>query len=275
MHRPGWLTYLILLSGKLTSRGLWDASVEWVGDPTDDPWRDVRLIAILHHTSLAEGVYLPAVPDRVLRRIARHGVAPIAEETMARPVAGRIFQLLVPRPVPVTRRRDESWDRVLHELDDPQAILTLCPEGRMMRPHGRDKDGECMTVKPGIAYVLRALGHGRMILAYSGGLHHVFPPGARLPRLFQPLRLRVESVDITRYLAEREAEPVPFVDAVKRDLTRRRDLYTPIAPGTPAAVTAEVVRRRQAAWRERTRGDGPAAPRADADGLEPTTLITG
>jgi hypothetical protein len=257
MRRPSWLTYLILLAGKLSSRGLWDTSVEWVGEVPADPWDQVRLITILHHTSLAEGIYLTAVPDRVLRSMARHGVAPIAAETMARPVIGRVFRLIAPHPVPVTRRRDESWDRVLRELDDPRAILALCPEGRMMRPNGRDKDGALMTIKPGIADVLRALGRGRMILAYSGGLHHVFPPDARLPRPFLPCALRVESIEIARYTAERERDPLPFVDAVRRDLTRRRDLYTPIAPGTPAPVCAEVVRRR-AAWVAGAASPGPS-----------------
>jgi hypothetical protein len=249
MRRPAWLTYLILRIGKLSGRSFWDTSIEWVGDVPADPWQDVRLIAILHHTSLAEGVYLAAVPDRVLRRIARHGVAPIAAETMARPLSGRIFRLLVAHPVPITRRRDESWERVLAELHDPDTVLALCPEGRMMRPNGRDKAGEVMTIKPGIADVLRTVRSGRMILAYSGGLHHVFPPGARLPRVFQPLELRIESIDIAGYLAEREREPGDLVDCVRRDLTRRRDLYTPIAPGTPPAVTAEIVRRRQATRR--------------------------
>jgi hypothetical protein len=262
MSRPSWLTYLILLSGKLAARTLWDTRVEWVGDVPEDPWHDVRLIAILHHTSLAEPVYLPAVPDRVLRRIARHGVAPIAQETMARPVEGRLFRLLVANPVPITRKRDDTWARVMEQVDDPEAIVAFCPEGRMMRPNGRDKAGEPMTVKRGIADVLRALGTGRMIVAYSGGLHHVFPPGAALPRPFKPIKLRVESIDIARYVAARLAEEEDFVDAVVRDLTRRRDLYTPLAPGTPAAVTAEVVRRRHRAWLARSQ--------ASAEGAVPT-----
>ncbi len=256
MRRPTWLTYLILLLGRFASRSLWSAAIEWVGDVPEDPWEDVRLIAILHHTSLAEPIYLPAVPDRMLRRMARHGVAPIADETMARPVAGRLFRLVVANSVPITRRRDNSWARVMEQVDDPQAIVAMCPEGRMMRPDGRDKRGDAMTVKPGIAEVLQALGRGRMILAYSGGLHHVFPPGASYPRLFKPLELRVESLDIARYVAERTAEDGPFTDAVIRDITRRRDIHTPIAPGTPEAVRAEVARRRKQALLEAT---SPAA----------------
>jgi 1-acyl-sn-glycerol-3-phosphate acyltransferase len=269
-----WPTYVTLLAAKYLSRSLWRARTEWVGDVPEDPWQDVRLIAILHHTSLAEPVYLPAVPNRVLRKVARHGVAPIANETMARPILGRVFRLLVANPVAITRRRDDTWERVMARVDDPEAMIALCPEGRMMRPNGRDKAGEPMTIKPGIAQVLRSLGRGRMILAYSGGLHHVFPPGARLPRPFRPMKLRVESIDIASYVAERMREGPSYVEAVVRDLTRRRDLYTPIAPGTPAAVTAEVVRRRQAAWQERVRRRAAAAPDT-ASGQPPGAAAAG
>lgn len=250
MSRLSLPSLVTLLAAKYASRVLWDTRAEWVGRVPKDPWREVRLIAVLHHTSLAEGVYLSVVPNRVIRRIAAHCVAPIAEETMARGIEGRIFRLLVPNPVPITRRRDHSWFRVLEGVDDPDAMVALCPEGRMMRPNGRDKTGAPMTVKPGIADVLRALGRGRMILAYSGGLHHVFPPGARLPRVLQPITLRIEALDIAEYVAERAAEGGSFTDAVVRDLTRRRDLHTPIAAGTPAPVTAEVVRRRHRAYQE-------------------------
>jgi hypothetical protein len=248
MSRLSWVSYAALVAAKYTSRSFWTTRTEWVGSVPDDPWQDVRLIAILHHTSLAEPLYLPAVPNRVLRRLARHGVAPIADETMARPVAGRIFRLLVAHPVAVTRKRDHSWAEVLDGIHDPEAMVALCPEGRMMRTTGRDKNGAPMTVKRGIADVLPALGHGRMVLAYSGGLHHVFPPGAVAPRPFRRIRVRIESVDIAEYIAARAREPLPFVDAVVHDLTRRRDLHTPVAPGTPAAVTAEVARRRRTAW---------------------------
>ena len=257
-----------LVAAKYLSRGLWTFRTDWVGDVPPDPWADVRLIAVLHHTSLAEGVYLAAVPNRVLRRIARHGVLPIARETMEQPVHGRIFRLLIPNAVPITRRRDQTWSRVLAEVDDPEAIVAIFPEGRMMRPNGRDKTGARMTVKGGVAQVIEAIGGGRMIIAYSGGLHHVFPPGASRPRLFKTLSVRFETIDIPEYVAERRREPGTLVQAVVRDLTRRRDLYTPIAPGTPAAVGVEVVRRRQQALSDpnpflarRRDGQGPLGRR--------------
>lgn len=237
-------SYGALLAVKYASRALYDIREEWVGEVPRDPWDRVRLIAVLHHTSLAEGVYLPVVPNRVLRKMARHAVLPVAQETMDRPLEGRIFKLLIPNVVPITRRRDESWTRVLSEIDDPHSMVALFPEGRMMRPDGRDKKGQPMTIKPGIAEVLRSMGSGRMVLGYSGGLHHVFRPGASRPRFFKSLHIRLESLDIAEYVAARMEEDGTFPEAVVRDLTRRRDLHTPIAPGTPAAVSAEVVRRR-------------------------------
>lgn len=248
MHLTTLPSYSALLGVKYASRALYDIREDWVGNPPSDPWDGVRLIAILHHTSLAEGVYLAVVPNRVLKKMSEHAVLPVAQETMDRAVEGRIFRLLIPNAVPITRRRDQSWTRVLSEIDDPDAMVTMFPEGRMMRPDGRDKKGSPMTVKPGIAEVLRSLRTGRMILGYSGGLHHVFRPGAGRPRFFKSLHIRIESLDIASYIAERKAEGGSFPAAVVRDLTQRRDLHTPIAPGTPAEVSAEVVRRRHSCW---------------------------
>lgn len=253
-------SYSALLAVKYASRGLYDVREEWVGEVPDDPWAGVRLIAVLHHTSLAEGVYLSVVPNRVLRKMATHAVVPVAKETMDRPIEGRIFKILLPNAVSITRRRDQSWSRVLSEINDPDSMVAMFPEGRMMRPDGRDKKGDIMTIKPGVAEVLRSLGSGRMILAYSGGLHHVFRPGASRPRFFKSVHLRLESVDIASYIDARMHEPPSFVDAVVRDLTHRRDLHTPIAPGTPPEVSAEVVRRRHHCWK----GHRLAVPRPEA-----------
>lgn len=136
----------------------------------------------------------------------------------------------------------------------------------MMRPDGRDKTGGAMTVKPGVAEVLRSMRSGRMILAYSGGLHHVFRPGASRPRLFQSLHVRLESLDIAAYVEARMHEPPSFRDAVVRDLTHRRDLHTPIAPGTPAQVSAEVVRRRYHCGRDHRLTAGAAAGEGNGGG---------
>lgn len=238
-------SYAALLAVKYASRLLYSVTQEWVGEVPEDPWRDIRLIAVLNHTSLAEGINLAVVPDRVLRRIARHAVVPVARETMDRRIEGWIFRTLIPNVVPITRRRDDTWARVLNGIDDPDSLVTIFPEGRMMRPTGLDKTGAPMTVKKGIAEVLLALGHGRMVVAYSGGLHHVFRPGAKFPRFFKAIHLKLENLDIATYIEERQCEDVRFSDAVVRDLTRRRDLHTPVAPGTPRAVHRVIRRRRK------------------------------
>ena len=238
------LSYGALLAVKYASRSLYTVREEWVGDVPSDPWKDVRLIAVLNHTSLAEGIYLAVVPNRVLRNVARHAVLPVAQETMERTIEGWIFRTMVPNAVAITRKRDHSWTRVLNEIDDDRSMVALFPEGRMMRPTGLDKKGGPMTVKPGIADVLLGLGHGRMLLAYSGGLHHVFRPGASFPSFFKVIHLKIESLDIASYIEERKSDGWSFSSSVVRDLTRRRDLHTPIAPGTPSPVRAEIRRRR-------------------------------
>jgi hypothetical protein len=88
-----------------------------------------------------------------------------------------------------------------------------------------------MTVRGGIADVLEAIESGPMLLAYSGGLHHVQAPGELFPRLFRRIRLALEVVEISAYRAERLAEAggeVGFKRAVVADLERRRDRYCPV-----------------------------------------------
>ena len=67
-----------------------------------------------------------------------------------------------------------------------------------------------------------------MLIAYSGGLHHVQVPG-RLPRAFKTVRMRLEIVDIAAYIDEmmRNGGADQFKKNVMRDLDRRRDFYCP------------------------------------------------
>jgi len=99
----------------------------------------------------------------------------------------------------------------------------------MKRANGLDSEGKPMTVRGGIADILESIGEGRMILAYSGGLHHVQIPGERFPRLFRTIRMRLELVDIGAYRREilAAAGREGFRRAVVADLERRRDLYCP------------------------------------------------
>ena len=240
-----YLTYGLLRAVKGASRLFWDYDVEWVGDPEPDPWEPVdrmRILAILNHTSLFEPILAGAAPNRLLARIARHGVAPVALKTIRRPLVGTFFRCVAHRVVAVTRERDHTWDTVIRRADDPQSVVAILPEGRMKRRDGFDAHGNPMTVRGGIADLLRTVPRGSMLLVYSGGLHHIHAPGDRFPRLFRTVRMRVEWVEIAAYRAEieaaagygpGEAEAVAFKAGVVRDLTRRRDRHCP--DGVPAA----------------------------------------
>ncbi len=100
----------------------------------------------------------------------------------------------------------------------------------MKRPNGLDSKGQPMTVRGGIADILEAIPSGPMLVAYSGGLHHVQAPGESLPRPFRKIRMNFELLDIAAYREARLQEaggPVGFKRAVVEDLERRRDRNCP------------------------------------------------
>jgi hypothetical protein len=220
------LSYPLLLGIQTLSRVFWRHDARWVAPPPADPWSDLRILAILNHTSLYEPILAGGVPRALMRRIAHHGVVPVAEKTLRRPVVGRFFRLVAPDVVPVTRVRDQTWNEVTSRIR-PDSLVAILPEGRMKRATGLDKDGNPMTVRGGIADLLRAIPSGNMLVAYSGGLHHVQHPGELLPRPFQTVRLRLELLDIAAYrdgLVEEHGRH-GFKLAVIRDLETRRDLH--------------------------------------------------
>ena len=241
-----YLVFLVLLMVKAVSRLFYRTDLGWIGEPPPDPWRRVRLAAILNHTSLYEALFAGACPIHFLWRLARHGVVPIAQKTTDRAVVGRFYGLVAARVVSITRERDETWSEVLRQID-PDAMVIILPEGRMKRATGLDSEGKPMTVRGGIADILETMGEGRMLIAYSGGLHHVQVPGERFPRLFKTIRLRLEVVDMAAYRAAclEEGGAKGFRRAVVKDLEHRRDTYCPIAPDTDPT-----------AWARREAGDG-------------------
>lgn len=225
------MSFALLISVKAFSKLFYRLAIRWVGAVPEDPWTGIRLITMLHHTSLYEPIFAAGAPDRLLWEIAKNGVVPVAVKTTDRPVVGRFFRLVARNVVPVTRERDETWSELLRQIDNPEAIVVILPEGRMKRSSGLDSEGRQMTIRGGIADILEAIQSGRMLIVYSGGLHHVQAPGEAIPRLFKNVRLRMETLDITEY---REAlgdhtDHSDFKAAVIADLTRRRDLYCPAA----------------------------------------------
>jgi len=216
---------LILL--KYLSRIFYKPDFAFIGPTPPDPWADLRLVAFLNHTSLFEPVFLAGVPNRFIWRLAAHGVIPAASKTTERKLVGFVFKLIAHHVIAITRERDHTWFAVLRQID-PQSMVVIAPEGRMKRANGLDVQGNPMNVRGGIADILLAVKESRMLLAYSGGLHHVQVPG-HWPRPFKTVRMRIENLEISEYIAGimATAGEEGFKKAVMKDLDRRRDEYAP------------------------------------------------
>ncbi|MDX2437009.1 MAG: 1-acyl-sn-glycerol-3-phosphate acyltransferase [Acidobacteriota bacterium] len=221
------ITFALLMKVWILSRIFFHLENDWIGGEPDDYAKDTRVIVILNHTSLYEPIIAGYAPINLLWKFARHGVLPVAEKTMKRRI-GLFFSFLVRHPIVVTRQRDSTWDKVLNSVDS-DAIVIILPEGRMKRANGLDSSGREMTIRTGIADILEALPDGRMLVVYSGGLHHVQVPGELLPTPFKTIRVRMEMVDIAAYKKELASDypDLGFRKAVVADLTRRRDEYCP------------------------------------------------
>ena len=219
------MVFSVLFSLKVLSRIFYRYDFGWVGDVPPKPWKAHRVVAFLNHTSLFEPVFLGIVPTSFIWRLAAHGVVPAAEKTTGRPLVGLVFKFVAHHVIAITRERDATWFAVLNQID-PSSMVIIAPEGRMKRANGLDLNGNPMTVRGGIADILLAVKEGRMLIAYSGGLHHVQVPG-HIPNVFKTVRLRVEVVDVARYIEEQTAKggPEQFKKNVMRDLDARRDKY--------------------------------------------------
>ncbi|MFV2072295.1 MAG: hypothetical protein ACC742_06550 [Thermoanaerobaculales bacterium] len=227
------LAFALLLKVHIFSRLFFRLENEWIGGQPENQWRETRVIALLNHTSLYEPLIVGFAEIRLLWKFALHGVLPVAEKTMKRRI-GLFFRFLVHNVVVVTRQRDSTWAQVLNRVDS-KAIVIILPEGRMMRADGLDATGRAMTIRGGIADILDVLPDGRMLIVYSGGLHHVQVPGERFPRLFKTLKCRMEMVNIIDYKREitEEYPDLGFRGAVVSDLTRRRDTHCPTIKSNP------------------------------------------
>lgn len=221
------LVFGLLVTLKYLSKVFYRHDFGWVGPTPADPWAGLRLVVFLNHTSLFEPVFLGMVPNRFIWRLAAHGVVPAADKTTDRPLVGLIFRFVAHHVIAITRQRDNTWFEVLSRID-PQSMVVLAPEGRMKRENGLDVHGKPMTVRGGVADILHSVKEGRLLIAYSGGLHHVQIPG-RLPRIFKTIRLRIENIDVAEYVHEMMSRggEEEFKRNVMKDLDWRRDHYCP------------------------------------------------
>ena len=219
--------FLALASIKLFARTFYTVENTWVSEHKEDPWSNIKMIAVLNHTSLFEPLVLGAAPWRILWRIAGRIIAPGADVTMNRPVAGMLLKYFAPKMMPISRERDETWDNFLAAIE-PESVVVIAPEGRMKRPDGLDKKGRPMSVRGGVADILEVLPDGEMIVVYSGGLHHIQVPGQGLPKLFKRVKIQTERLNIQRYVRQMKAMPnTTFKKAVTSDLEARMKRNVP------------------------------------------------
>jgi Acyltransferase len=233
------LVFTLLYGLKVLSRTFYRFDFDWIDFKRDHQWDDFSLVVFLNHTSLFEPLFLGVPPPKFIWRLAAHGVVPAADKTTDRPLVGIVFKFIAHQVIPITRQRDDTWSQVMATIE-PNSMVAIAPEGRMKRANGLDLHGNPMTVRGGVADILLALKKGRMLLAYSGGLHHVQIPG-HVPRIFKTVRLRVENVEIADYIDEmlKRGGPEQFKRNVIKDLEWRRDTYCPEGkPGNPPAPSA-------------------------------------
>ncbi len=213
---------------KYFSKVFYRFELGYIGDIPPDPWREVRLLLVLNHTSLFEPLFVRVLPNHFLWALSGRLVLPGADKTLSRPIVGRFYRWFAPRMVPISRKRDNTWSDFMERVEK-DSIVILLPEGRMKRRNGLDSSGKPMSIRGGVGDVLNAMSEGRMAIAYSGGLHHIQAPGDWFPKLFKTIRGNVEFLDIMTYKQELGAESShAFKLAVVADLTERQKRNTPL-----------------------------------------------
>lgn len=226
-------SFTVMSTVKVLSYPFYRFSIKWLSDKQERDLKDVKLIVLLNHTSLYETLFVRLAPFRFLWKIARHMLVPVADITTSRPVVGRFFHMLVPGVVPISRKRDHSWQGFLDRINN-EAIVTILPEGRMRRHDGNDKHGKPMSVRTGVADIIETLGQGNILFVYSGGLHHIQVPGQFLPKLFKKIKINMEIMSIDDYKdglyhPEVKNRKTAFV----RDIQQRLEELTPYCDQQP------------------------------------------
>ena len=195
----------LIFTIKGLARIFYKTEATWITPKEEIDWDKIKVAVILNHTSLFEPLFFSAIPGKKLWRAIDRTVVPVADVTMNRPIIGRLFKTLLPNVVTITRKRDDTWTNVM-QLVEGNSLLAIFPEGRMKRANGLDKYGKPMSVKAGIAEILSKIESGKMLIAYSGGLHHVQAPGQIIPKVFKKIKIAFELVDIREYKEALKAE---------------------------------------------------------------------
>ena len=219
-----FLRFCFLVSVKFLVRTLYSFDKVWINaKPTQ--FKDVKLFVLLNHTSLFEPILIGAFPNSLLWQMAKRFVYPVADKTFNRPFVGFLFRLFAPQTVSLTRNRDNSWEHFIALAKEKNSFIGIAPEGRMKRLNGLDKKGKPMNIKSGVADIIKMLDSGKMLVLYSGGLHHIQSPGSGIPKFFKKVHLKFEIFDINQYKEAiiRLSSEDDFAKAVISDLELRRD----------------------------------------------------
>lgn len=228
--------FIFLATAKIISQIFYWFDRQWVHPSTKEDWKNIRMGIFLNHTSLMEFIFVGAGTWGFLWQAAGRLAIPAADTTMQRPIIGPLISLFSPKIVPISRKRDETWEEFKSGIDDQDMVFIL-PEGRMMRGTGLDKNGKPMSVKAGVADLLKLLGNGGLVIAYSGGLHHIQIPDTGMPKLFKTARIRLERLEIEDYIREIEnQEGEDFKAKVIADLEARMKKYCPIVGNSTSKV---------------------------------------
>lgn len=222
------IRFILLCIVKLVCRVLYRFKIRWLSDENFKQFKDVRLIVFLNHTSLFEPLFIGACPVSVLWRLSGELIAPGADITLNdRPIVGRIYHSLLPGLVPITRKKDESWQHFM-SLVSKDTLVAILPEGRMKRNTGLDKHGNAMTVRGGVADILQVKQHGKILFVYSGGLHHIHTPGDKFPCVFKTITANAQMMDIQTYKDSLPLEAEhDFREQVVLDMQKRLETHTP------------------------------------------------
>lgn len=237
------LSFILLSLFKIFSQVFYKFEIKWLNSaPT---WKKVRFIVFLNHTSLYEPLYIGIVPYTFLWRLSRKMVAPGADKTLNRPIVGKIWKLMGPGIYSISRKRDKTWRKFMDAIHN-RSVIVMAAEGRMKRETGLDLNGRPMTVRAGVADVLEHLKDGNILVAYSGGLHHVQKPGQTKPNFFKTLKMNVEVLDIDEYKSRFNTEGIQWKKDVVADFQRRLENNCPIADDTPFIKATEFNDKSQA-----------------------------
>jgi hypothetical protein len=218
--------FLILATIKIVSKIFFPCKYQWLDPVPKYPWKEIRLMVFLNHTSLYEPLFLQILPFRFLWHVSAHFNIPGADVTLKRPLVGRFWKLMVPNIASISRKSDSTWDNYLASIKRDDVVM-IAPEGRMKRRNGLDKFGKKMTVRGGVADIIDTMDNGIMVLCLSGGLHHVQTPGQHFPKLFKRIRMNLSYIDIKDYKSTFPPNHREKKIKITQDLQRRLETDCP------------------------------------------------